>query len=469
MTTTAQVTKGVRRTAALLVLSLVHFMLVLDDSVVNVALATLRDDLGFGTAGLAWVVNAYFLAFGALLLVGGRAADLLGRRAVFLAGVALFGAASLLCGLAREPWQLVAGRFAQGTGAALASPAAMSLITLMYPAPGERAKAMGVWGAVAALGGTTGLMVSGVVTDLLSWRWVFLINLPIVAVSLLVASRLLPADSRAGRGRIDVPGALLGTGALLALVHGLLRGAEHGWDAYAVVPLLLAAVLGGAFLAVEARTADPLVPLAFPARRPRAVALVAALLLTAVFFAMSFLVMLHLQNVLGYGPLRAGLGYLPYAAGILAGVRLSSWATARYGVRAPLTVSFLVSATGLLMLSGITADSAYPTGIAPGLLVAALGSGLGFPALAIAAVADTTERDAGLAAALLGSVQQIGGAVGIAALVGIAAAHGDPAGGGGGPAEAATDGFALAMRVAAGVLAAGGVLVAAGMPRGRTA
>ncbi|MEU3597836.1 MFS transporter [Streptomyces sp. NPDC006798] len=449
MTTTSQVNTGVRQRArALVVLSFIHFMLVLDDSVVNVALATVRDDLGFGPAGLAWVVNAYFLAFGALLLVGGRAADLLGRRTVFLTGVALFGAASLLCGLAQEPWQLVAGRFLQGTGAALASPAAMSLITLMYPGDGERAKAMGVWGGVAVLGGTTGLVISGVVTDLLSWRWVFLINLPIAAAALLMAPRLLPADERRPGTRIDVPGALLGTGALLALVHGLLRGAEHGWDPAAAVPLLLAAVLGGGFLAVEARTADPLVPLAFPARRSRAVALVASLLFTAAFFALSFLVMLRLQNELGYGPLAAGLAYLPYAAGVLAGVRLSSWTVARYGVRPPLVVSFLVSAVGLLMLSGITAGTAYPAGVAPGLLVAALGSGLGFPALAIAAVADTTERDAGLASALLGSVQQVGGAVGIAALVGIAAA----------------EGFAFALHAAAALLLAGALLVALLLP-----
>ncbi|MFE0425171.1 MFS transporter, partial [Streptomyces sp. NPDC058953] len=247
------------------------------------------------------------------------------------------------------------------------------------------------------------------------------------------------------------PPPLLGTGALLALVHGLLRGAEHGWDGYAVVPLALAAALGGAFLAVEARTADPLVPLAFPARRSRAVSLVAALLFTAAFFAMSFLVMLHLQNVLGYGPLKAGLAYLPYAVGVLTGVRLSSWAVARYGVRSPLIVSFLVSAAGLLMLSGITADSAYATGIAPGVLVAALGSGLGFPALAIAAVADTTERDAGLASALLGSVQQIGGAVGIAALVGLAAA----------------EGFSFALRTAAALVAAAAALILTLLPHRR--
>ncbi|MGV9311415.1 MFS transporter [Streptomyces sp. NPDC003691] len=451
----------------MLLLSAVHFMLVLDDSVVNVALATVRDDLGFGTAGLAWVVNAYFLAFGTLLLLGGRAADLLGRRTVFTAGVLLFGAASLLCGLAQEPWQLIAGRFAQGAGAALASPAAMSLITLMFPGGRERAKAMGVWGAVAALGGTTGLVVSGVLTGLLSWRWAFFVNLPVVVVALLLTPRLLPAAPPVRGARIGLPGAVLGTGALLALVHGLLRGAEHGWDIRAAGPLLLAPVLGGAFLLAESRSAAPLVPPGFLAVRERMVAIGAALLFTAAFFALSFLVMLHLQNVLGYGPLRAGLGFLPYAAGVLAGVRLSSWAVPRFGVRTVLTVAFPVSAAGLLMLSGITVASTYPTGVVPGVLVASLGSGLGFPALAIAAVAGTTEEDAGLASALLGAVQQIGGAVGIAALVGVAARHGAVADAGGDPA-AATDGFALAMRVAAGVLLAGGALVAALMPRGRT-
>ncbi|QDY76657.1 MFS transporter [Streptomyces qinzhouensis] len=468
-TTKMQVSTGGQRAAALILLSFVHFMLVLDDSVVNVALATVRDDLGFGTAGLAWVVNAYFLAFGALMPVGGRAADLLGRRAVFLAGVALFGAASLVCGLAQEPWQLIGGRFAQGAGAALASPAALSLVALLYPGPGERARAMGVWGSVAALGGTTGLVVSGVVTDLLSWRWVFLVNVPIAAVVLVLAPRLLPRSAAVRRGRIDVPGAVLGTAALLALVHGLLQGAEAGWGPGALVPLLLTPVLVAAFVAVERRTAEPLVPPGFLAVRVRAVATVASLLFTAAFFAMSFLVMLHLQNVLGYEPLAAGLAYLPYAAGVLTGVRISAWAVARYGVRAPLAVSFAVSAAGLLLLSGISPDSGYTAGVAPGVLLAALGAGLGFPALAVAAVAGSTEEDAGLASALLGSVQQIGGAVGIAALVGIAAAHGGPAGGDGGSAEGATDGFALAMRVAAGALAAGAVLVAVLMPRGRTA
>ncbi|MEU5974173.1 MFS transporter [Streptomyces sp. NPDC047315] len=461
ITTTTQVIRGSRRTAALVLLSFVHFMLVLDDSVVNVALATVRDDLGFGTAGLAWVVNAYFLTFGALLLPGGRAADLLGRRAVFVVGVSLFGAASLACGLAQEPWQLVTGRFLQGTGAALASPAAMSMITLMYPGEGERAKAMGVWGGVAALGGTTGLVVSGVLTDLLSWRWAFFINVPIAVGALLLAPRLLPGGRPAHRPRIDVPGALLGTGALLALVNGLLRTAEAGWDPQTAVSLLLALVLGAAFLAVEARTAEPLVPLAFLAVRVRAVAYGTSLLFTAAFFALTFLIMLHLQNVMGYSPLKAGMAYLPYAAGVLTGVWLSARTVARFGVRPPLVVSFVVSAIGMLMLSRVSEGDGYAAAVLPGVIVVSVASGLGFPALAIAAVTDTTERDAGLGSALLSSVQQIGGAVGIAALVSLAASQGDPVHGSG---DAATDGFALAMVVAAGFMTLGAVVIATLMP-----
>ncbi|MEU9606918.1 MFS transporter [Streptomyces sp. NPDC048057] len=461
ITTSTQAIGGSQRTAALVLLSCVHFMLVLDDSVVNVALATIRDDLGFGTAGLAWVVNAYFLTFGALLLPGGRAADLLGRRAVFVVGVSLFGAASLVCGLAQEPWQLVAGRFAQGTGAALASPAAMSMITLMYPGDQERAKAMGVWGGVAALGGTTGLVLSGVLTDLLSWRWAFFINVPIALAALLLTPRLLPGGRPARRSRIDVPGALLGTGALLALVNGLLRTAESGWDPQTAVSLLLALVLGAAFLAVEARTAEPLVPLGFLAVRTRAVAYGTSLLFTAAFFALTFLVMLHLQNVMGYGPLRAGMAYLPYAGGVLIGIWLSARAVASYGVRPPLVVSFALSAVGMLLLSRLSEGDGYVSAVLPGVIVVSVASGLGFPALAIAAVADTTERDAGLGSALLSSVQQIGGAVGIAALVSLASSQGDPVHGGG---DAATDGFALALVVAAGFMALGAVVIATLMP-----
>ncbi|MFE2045148.1 MFS transporter [Streptomyces sp. NPDC059477] len=446
---------GGRRGPALVVLCFVQFMLVLDDNVVSVALPSVREDLGFGTAGLAWVVNAYFLAFGGLLLLFGRMADLMGRRRVFLSGVALFGAASLVCGLAQEPWQLVAGRFVQGAGAAMASPAALALIALMFPGTKERARAFAVWGGIAGLGGTTGLVISGVLTGLASWRWVFLINLPVALAAVVLLPRLVP-ESRAGHAvRLDVPGAVLGTGAVVSLVYGLLRSGESGWgDPATAGPLMVAVVLAAAFVAVERRTAEPLVPLSFLSFRFRAVANGATLLFSAAMYAMAFLLMVHLQTLLGYGPLTAGLAYLPYGAGILAGMWLSSRAVARLGMRSALVLSFLISAAGLLLLSGVAPGDGYAWGVLPGMLVTSLGNGLALPALTIAALTGTTGEDAGLGSAVLSSVQQVGGAVGVAVLVVLAVPEEDTS-------HAATEGFRLALIVAAVLLALGAVLVAA--------
>lgn len=458
----AQASGTNRRLPALIVLCFVQFMLVLDDTVVSVALPSMQGDLGFSTAGLAWVVNAYFLAFGGLLLLFGRAADLLGRRRVFLAGVALFGAASLVCGLAQEPWQLVAGRFVQGAGAAMASPAALALITLLFPGPEERAKALGIWGGIAGLGGTLGLVISGALTGLASWRWIFLINLPVAVVALVLLPRLV-AESRALRqARMDVPGAVLGTGALVSLVYGLLQTGESGWGhAASLVPLVLAVILAISFLAVETRTAEPLVPLAFLSARIRAVANGTTLLFSAAFYAMAFLLMLHLQTVLNYGPLTAGVAYLPYGSGILAGMWLSSRAVLRLGVRTTLVTGFLISAAGLLLLSGVAAGDGYASGVLPGMLVTSLGCGLSLPALAVAALTGTTGEDAGLGSAVLSSVQQVGGAVGLAALVTLAARRSDHLADSVTPERAATEGFSFALTVAAVLLVLGAGLIAA--------
>ncbi|MFF8445556.1 MFS transporter [Streptomyces californicus] len=467
VSTTAGADAVGRRGAALVVLCFVQFMLVLDDNVVSVALPSMRDDLGFGTAGLAWVVNAYFLAFGGLLLLFGRMADLLGRRRVFLTGVALFGAASLVCGLAQEPWQLVAGRFVQGAGSAMASPAALALIALLFPGSAERARAFGIWGGIAALGGTMGLVISGALTGLASWRWIFLINLPVALAAVVLLPRLVP-ESRAGRAaRLDVPGAVLGTGALVALVYGLLRAGESSWgDATAAGPLVLAVVLAVAFVAVEARAAEPLVPLSFLSFRFRAVANGATLLFSAAMYAMAFLLMVHLQTVLGYRPLAAGLAYLPYGAGILAGMWLSSRAVARLGMRPALVMSFLITAAGLLLLSGVAPDDGYASGVLPGMLVTSIGCGLSLPALTVAALTGTTEENAGLGSAVLSSVQQIGGAVGVAVLVALATRRRD-----GltveGSQYAATEGFSFALVVAAVLVALGAAVIAALLGRAR--
>ncbi|MFC9753107.1 MFS transporter [Streptomyces sp. NPDC056921] len=450
--TTATANALGRRGPALVVLCFVQFMLVLDDNVVSVALPSMRQDLGFSAAGLAWVVNAYFLAFGGLLLLFGRMTDLLGRRRVFLAGVALFGVASLICGLAQEPWQLVTGRFVQGTGAAMASPAALALITLLFPGTQERAKAFGIWGGIAALGGTMGLVISGALTGLASWRWIFLINLPVALAAVLLLPRLVP-ESRAGRAvRLDIRGAVLGTGAVVSLVYGLLRTGASDWGDTAVVgPLALAVILTVAFVVAEARSAEPLVPLSFLSFRIRAVANGATLLFSAAMYAMAFLLMVHLQTVLGYRPLTAGVAYLPYGAGILVGMWLSSRAVLRLGMRPALVMSFLISAAGLLLLSGVAPSDGYASGVLPGMLVTSLGCGLSLPALTIAALTRTTEENAGLGSAVLSSVQQVGGAVGVAVLVALASRRSDT--------PTATGGFSLALTVAAALLTLGAVLI----------
>ncbi len=407
-----------------MVLCFVQYMLVLDDTVVSVALPSIKEDLGFGTTGLAWVANTYFLAFGGLLLLSGRAADLLGRRRVFLGGVALFGAASLVCGIAHEPWQMLVGRFTQGMGAAMASPAALSLIALLFPGERERAKALGVWGGIAALGGTSGLVVSGVLTDLASWRWIFLINLPVAVMALVLVPHLVSESRSVRRTSLDVPGAVLGTAAALALVFGLLRVGEAGPnDPAFLTSIVLAAVLAVAFFTVETRTPEPLVPLPFLAVRTRAAANAATFLFSAAFYAMAFLLMLHLQTVMGYGPLEAGVAYLPYGAGLLVAMWLASRAVPRLGVRPTLVLSFLISAAGLLLLSRIAPGDGYAVGVLPGMLVTSAGCGLSLPALTVAAVAGTTEDNAGLGSAVFSSVQQLGGAVGLAALVTLAVRH----------------------------------------------
>ncbi|MHA6632043.1 MFS transporter [Pseudonocardia sichuanensis] len=411
------------------VLCLVQFMLVLDDTVVNVALPSIRDELGFSESGLPWVVNAYFLAFGGLLLLSGRMADLLGRRRVFLIGVALFGVASLACELAQEPWQLVLGRFVQGAGAAAASPAAMAMITLLFPGAEERVKALGIWGGVAALGGTSGLVLSGVLTDLVSWRAIFLINLPVVAVALVLLPRLVPESRALARRHLDVLGAALVTGAAVSLVYGLLRTGEFGWnDLLGAGAIAFSAVLAAAFLVAESRAAAPLVPMPFLASRTRAVANGATLLFSMAMYAMAFLLTIQVQTALGYSPLLAGIAYLPYGAGVLAGMWLSSRISLRIGTRWALLLAFTVNIAGLLLLSGVAAGDLYAAHVLPGMLVLSVGNGLSLPVLAAAAVDGTTSEDAGLGSALFTSVQQVGGAIGVAALSTMGYSHGLAAG-----------------------------------------
>ena len=450
-----------RRWKALAVLALIQFMLILDVTVVNVALPDIQRDLGFSRSGLAWVVNGYVLMAGGFLLLGGRLADLLGRRRVFLAGVALFAVASVSCGLAADPAVLVASRFVQGLGEALAAPAALGLIALLFTDPRERMKALGIWGGLAGLGGTSGTVISGVLTDGASWRWIFLVNVPVAAVALAAVPRLV-SESRMVRGhaRPDVAGALLGTAGLVALVHGLLQAASHPWGSWNVLgPVAGGVALVVATVAVEARAAAPLIPLEFFRNRTRVVTNVVTVFSAASFFSYFFLLTLFEQQILGYSPLEDGLSYVPFGISIGAGIALSTTLMPTLGVKTLLAAGFLGSAVGMALTSGIDVGTTYAGGVLPGMVVLGFSSGLTFPAMGNAALHGVTGQDASLASGVQNAMQTIGGALGLAVLVTLALRHaaGDVSSGAD-AAVATADGYAVAFRAGCGLLLAGGLL-----------
>jgi EmrB/QacA subfamily drug resistance transporter len=450
-----------RRWLGLAVLAAMQFMLVLDITVVTVALPRIQHDLHFSHAGLAWVVNGYVLMAGGFLLLGGRLSDLFGRRRLFLAGVLVFGAASVACGAAVSPEMLVASRFVQGTGEALAGPAALGMIPVLFPDARERMKALGVWGGIAALGGTFGTVISGALTNV-DWRWIFYINLPVVVFALLMVPRVLPESrmSRAGH-RIDVVGAVTATGGLVAVVDGLLQAASHPWGSWQVLlPLLGGAGLLVVMAAWEVRAPEPLVPVRFFTNRTRVTSNVLSLALFAAFIGYVFLLTLYMQQVLGYSPLKTGLLYLPFGAGIGAGIGLGSAVMPRVGVKAVLAIGFLGSAAGLLVASYIHVDSSYPGGILPGLIVFGVFSGMCYPALINGALHQVTGQDSGLGSGVQTAMQQIGSALGLATLVTLALRYAGDQIRTGVPAQAAlTHGYALSFRVGAAVLAGAGLLV----------
>ncbi|HEX5265782.1 MAG TPA: MFS transporter [Acidimicrobiales bacterium] len=450
-----------RRWKALAVLALIQFMLVLDITVVNVALPRIQHDLAFSRAGLAWVVNGYVLAAGGLLLLAGRSADLLGRRRLFLIGVAVFAVASALCGAAVAPGMLVGARFLQGAGEAMAAPASLGLIALLFPHPAERMKALGIWGGIAGLGGTSGTVISGALTDLASWRWIFFVNLPVALFALLAVPRLV-AESRMTRGarRPRVAGALIGTAGLVAVVDGLLGAATHSWgSANVLVPLLAGAVLLVTMVRIEARSGAPLIPVEFFTNRTRVVTNFVTLFFSASFFSYFFLLTLFEQQVQGYSPLRGGLSYLPFGISISAGIGVSTALMPRLGARAMLGTGFFGCAVGLALASGIAPGSSYGAGILPGMIVLGLFSGVSFPAIGNSALHGVTGEDSSLASGVQSAMQQIGGAVGLACLVTLALRHaagqvhhGVPA------AAAAVHGYVLAFRIGTVLLAAAGVI-----------
>ena len=465
MTATTPVTgvRAPRRWTALSVLTAVQFMLAMDVTVVNIALPHIQSSLHFSVEGLAWVVNGYVLTAGGFLLLGGRLADMFGRRKVFVAGVLVFGLASAVCGAATTPGALVAGRFVQGLGEALAGPAALGLIPVLFRDSAERAKALGIWGGTAALGGAVGSVIGGSLTDLVSWRWIFYINIPVAVFALIMVPRVIP-ESRMARDnhRIDAVGAVSVTGGLVAVVYGLLQAAGHPWGSGRVLVPLLGGLTLLAFMAGwESRAPDPMIPLRFFTDRTRVTSNAVSLLSMAVFFAYAFLLTLYLQQVLGYSPLKTGLAYVPFTVAMGAGIAVSVKLMSRIGVKPLIITGFLGGGAGLdLAAGGLHPHASYVGGIMPALLVYGFLNALGYPALLHGALHRISGQDTGLASGTQTAIQQIGAAVGLAALVPIAlryithhAAHGTA------PAVALTHGYALTLRVAAGVLAVAGLLV----------
>ena len=451
-----------RRWKALGVLGLIQFMLILDVTVVNVALPNVQDDLGFTDAGLAWVVNGYVLMAGGLLLLGGRLADIIGRRRIFLLGVGLFAFASATCGAAANPEMLVASRFLQGAGEALAAPASLGLIALLFPDPRERMKALGIWGGIAGLGGTSGTVISGVLTDLVSWRWIFFINLPVALFALVVVPTLVAESKMESKhGRPDFLGAILGTSGLIAVVYGLLEAVPHSWGSVNVLgPLLGGLLLLALMVFVEARSSAPLIPLEFFRNRTRVVTNFVTLFFSSAFFSYFFLLTLYEQNILGWSPLKGGLSYLPFGLTIGAGIGIGTALMPRLGVKPLLAIGFSLSAVGLLLTSGIGLDTTYVSGVVPGMVVIGFGSGLSFPAIGNAALHQVTGQDSSLASGVQAAMQQVGGALGLATIVTLALRHtGSLIRDGVAPAQAITESYALGFRVGAALLVVGAVLV----------
>jgi EmrB/QacA subfamily drug resistance transporter len=432
-----------RRWWALYVLCLGVLMIVLDTTIVNVALPSIRTDLKFTETSLVWVVNAYMLTFGGFLLLGGRLGDLFGQRRMFLAGVALFTVASLACGVAPTQFALVAARAIQGLGGAVVSAVGLSLIMTMFTDAGERARAMGVYGFVCAGGGSVGVLLGGVLTTLLDWRWIFLVNLPIGIVVTLLCRALIAPGQRDTARRLDTAGALLVTVALLIAVYAVVNANEAGWTSARTLGLLGAAVaLGALFIAVEQRVAQPLMPLGLFAHRNVAIANVSGVLWAAAMFAWFFMSALYLQLVLGYTPMQVGLSFLPGNL-IMAFMSLGASAriVVRWGIRGPFAAGLLIAASGLALFARAPADGNFLVDVFPAMVLLGIGAGIAFNPMLLAAMNDVAPEDAGLASGVVNTSFMMGGALGLAVLASVAAAR---------TAEVQADGAVAAIALNAG-------------------
>jgi EmrB/QacA subfamily drug resistance transporter len=461
---------------SLLVIATAQLMLVLDDSIANIALPSIQADLGVSAANLPWVINAYVLVFGALLLFGGRVGDLIGRRRVLRLGLLIFVAASLLGGLAPDAGLLIGARALQGLGAAMAAPNALALIATTFPMGKPRNQAMAVYGAMSAVGIVAGVLLGGALTGLLDWRWVFFINVP-VGLAVLAGTGALAEGQRHG-GRLDTPGAVTGTGAMVALVYGITRAGEHGWsEALTLAAFAVAAVLLAVFVVLQSRTALPLLPLALFTDRNRAGSYATVLFIGAGLMGSFYLLALFLQQVLQFGALKTGVASLPFAAGIILASAVSSTLVERLAPRVVAGPGLLLAAGGMFWLSTLTVDAEYATHVMPALFLTSFGLGLAFVPLTLTAVHRVAEDRAGVASALVNMAQQIGAALGLAVLTTVSTAAadeqlpdaarllqqglaGDGTGVVAGAGEALAHGYTTGFLVGAGLLLIAAVLVA---------
>jgi EmrB/QacA subfamily drug resistance transporter len=409
----------------LAVVCVAQFMVVLDISIVNVALPDMQRTLHMSQNALAWVINAYTLTFAGFLLLGGRAADIWGRRKLFLLGLSLFVLTSLLGGLAQSGGQLIAARGLQGIGGAVLSPATLTILTTTFTEPRARTRALGLWSAMAAAGGATGALAGGVLTDLLSWRWILFINVPI-GIAVIVVARLAVAESRleGDRPTLDWAGALTVTAGLVALVYAIVSTDQHAWSSSLVVTwLVVGAVLVAAFVLIEARHRHPLVPLRLFRSRGLTGANLIMIVIGSTMFSLFFFLTQYLQNVHGYSPLRAGVGFIPMPLAIIVGTQLSTRLVARVGSRVLLTVGPLIASVGMLLLSHIHEHSSYPLHVGLAGSITTFGIGMSFVPVTLSATTGVATGDQGLASGLINTTRQIGGSLGLAVLLTIAASR----------------------------------------------
>jgi EmrB/QacA subfamily drug resistance transporter len=445
-----------KRWIALYVLCAGVLMIVIDATIVNVALPSIQDDLGFSQSNLAWVVNAYLIAFGGLLLLAGRLGDLIGQRRIFLVGLAVFTTASLLCAVSQSEGLLIAARFVQGIGGALTSAVILGMIVTMFPEPREQAKAIGVYGFVASAGGSIGLLAGGALTEAINWHWIFFINIPVGIATAFLATRLVVDNPGIGlKAGADLPGAVLLTGGLMLGVYTILQVSEQGWGSTRTLGLgAISIALLAVFVARQARIANPLMPLRlFHSRNVSGANVVIALLVVGMF-GMFFLGALYLQRILGYSPLQVGLAFLPSTVvmGTMS-LKLSGPLAMRYGPKAMLLVSLASIGVGLLLFSLTPVDATYVTHVMPATIFIGIGAGLGFPSLMGLAMSGATPSDSGLASGLINTSVQVGGAIGLAVLATLASERTDALRAGGDSVNAALNGgFHLAYLIGAALV-----------------